>query len=84
MLRKTWRSTLWLVCVAMIVSTSVFGQEELPRLEQTEFAAHGMNETLLHIAVPGRYSLQAQSDQGTEIEIVDRMGGPFRCCGKRR
>ena len=81
MLRKTWRSTLWLVCVAMIVSTSVFGQEELPRLEQTEFTAHGMNETLLHIAVPGRYSLQAQSGQGTEIEIVDRMAGPFAAAG---
>ena len=56
MLRKTWKSTLWLVCVAMILSTSVSGQEELPRLEQTEFTAHGMNETLLHISVPGRYS----------------------------
>ena len=48
---------------------------------QTEFAAHGMNETLLHISVPGRYSLQVQSDQGTKIEIVDRMAGPFAAAG---
>ena len=53
----------------------------MPRLEQTEFDAHGRNETLLHISVPGRYSLQTQSDQGTKIEIVDRMAGPFAAAG---
>ena len=81
MLRKTWRRTLWLVFVGITLSTSVFGQGELPRLEQTEFDAHGMNETLLHVSVPGRYSLQAQSDQGTKLEIVDRMAGPFAAAG---
>ena len=81
MLGKTWRRTLWLVFVGITLSTPVFGQGELPRLEQTEFDAHGMNETLLHISVPGRYSLQAQSDQGTKIEIVDRMAGPFAAAG---
>ncbi len=81
MLGKTWSRTLWLVFVGITLSTSVFGQGELPHLEQTEFDAHGRNETLLHIAVPGRYSLQAQSDQGTKIEIVDRMAGPFAAAG---
>ena len=83
MLRKIWRTTLWLALVGITLSASVFGQteEELPRLEQTEFDAHGMSETLLHISVPGRYSLQAKSDQGTEIEIVDRMAGPFATAG---
>ena len=81
MLGKTWRRTLWLVFVGITLSTPVFGQEELPRLEQTEFDPHGRNETLLYIGVPGRYSLQAQSDQGTKIEIVDRMAGPFAAAG---
>ena len=83
MLRKIWRRTLWLVFVGITLCASVFGQTEgaLPRLEQTEFAAHEMNETLLHISVPGHYSLQAESDQGTEIEIVDRMAGPFAAAG---
>ena len=81
MLGKSWRRTLWLVFVGITFSTSVFGQGELPRLEQTEFDARGMNETLLHVSVPGRYSLQAQSDQGTKIEIVDRMAGPFAAAG---
>ena len=81
MLGKSWRRTLWFVIVGITLSTSVFGQGELPRLEQTEFDAHGTNETLLHISVPGRYSLQAQSDQGTKVEIVDRMAGPFAAAG---
>ena len=81
MLGISWRRTLWLVFVGITFSTSVFGQGELPRLEQTEFDARGMNETLLHVSVPGRYSLQAQSDQGTKIEIVDRMAGPFAAAG---
>ncbi len=80
MLGKTWR-TLGLIFVGMTLSASVFGQEGLPHLGQTEFAAHGLNETLLHITIPGRYSLQAQSNQGTEIEIVDRMAGPFATAG---
>ena len=81
MLGKTWKRTLWLVFVGITLSTSVFGGGELPRLEQTDFDAHGMNETLVHISVLGRYSLQAQSDQGTEIEIIDRMAGPFAAAG---
>ena len=83
MLGKTWRKTIWLVFVGITLAASLAGQTEgeLPRLEQTEFAAHGRNETLLHISVPGHYSLQAKSDQGTEIEIVDRMAGPFATAG---
>lgn len=80
---NTWRRALWLVLVCMTISTSVFGETEgeLLRLEQTEFAARGMNETLFHVAIPGRYSLQARSLQGTRIEIVDRMAGPFGVAG---
>ena len=82
MLGTRWRRTLWLVFVGITLSTLAFGQGELPRLDQTEFDARGMNETLLHISVPGRYSLQAQSDQGTKLEIVDRMAGPFAIAGR--
>ena len=81
MIGKTWIRTLWLVFVGITLSTSVFGKGEVPRLEQTEFDAHRRNETLLHISVLGRYSLQAQSDQGTEIEIIDQMAGPFAAAG---
>jgi len=84
MLSKAWRKTVWLVIVGMFFFIFAFGQSEgsEPRLDKTDFAAQGMNETLLHVDVPGRYSLQAKSDQGTELELVDRMAGPFAISGK--
>jgi hypothetical protein len=42
-----------------------------PVLEQTKFTAAGANETLLRITAPGRYSIQAQSPQGTSLDLVD-------------
>ena len=87
MLCKSWRKTLpdsrdgfahWLVIVGMAFCFFAFGQSEssTPRLDKTGFIAQGMNETLLHIDTPGRYSLQAKSEQGTELELVDKMAGP--------
>ena len=52
-----------------------------PVLEQTKFTAAGANETLLRITAPGRYSIQAQSPQGTSLELVDRMAGPLFSAG---
>ncbi len=45
-------------------------------LDQSSFVAAGYHETLLHIAEPGRYSIQTHSQQGTAVELVDRMAGP--------
>ena len=39
MIGTTWRRTLWLIFIGITLSTSAFGQGELPRLEQTEFDA---------------------------------------------
>ncbi|MCP4149726.1 MAG: hypothetical protein GY757_18415, partial [bacterium] len=50
-------------------------------LEQSVFSARGEKETLLHISKPGRYSIQVKSKQGTYIEVVDRMAGPFKSAG---
>jgi hypothetical protein len=49
--------------------------------EKTVFNAAGTNETLLHISQPGRFSIQATSQQGTRIEMIDRMAGPFASSG---
>jgi len=51
------------------------------KLEKTVFNAAGTNETLLHISYPGRFSIQAASQQGTRIQIIDRMAGPFASAG---
>jgi hypothetical protein len=51
------------------------------KLEKTVFNAAGTNETLLHISYPGRFSIHATSQQGTRVEIIDRMAGPFAFAG---
>jgi len=56
-------------------------KEPAAKLEKTVFDAAGPNETLLHITHPGRFSIQVTSQQGTRIEIIDRMAGPFASSG---
>ena len=45
-------------------------------LEHSIFPARGANETLLTVPTFGRYSIAAKSDQGTSLQLVDRMAGP--------
>jgi uncharacterized protein len=45
-------------------------------LAKTLFAAQGDNETLLSVGTFGRYSIMVKSDQGTALQLVDRMAGP--------
>ncbi len=45
-------------------------------LDKSVFTATGRNETLLKAATFGRYSIAVKSDQGTAIQLVDRMAGP--------
>lgn len=50
-------------------------------MDRATFPARGTQETLIHISSPGRYSLTATSEQGTALEIVDRMAGPLGRAG---
>jgi hypothetical protein len=56
-------------------------KEPAAKLEKTVFEAARTNETLLNISQPGRFSIQAASKQGTRVEIIDRMAGPFASAG---
>ena len=44
-------------------------------LDAQHFNSSGRHETILHIKHLGRYSVQANSKEGVQIEIVDRMAG---------
>lgn len=66
--------------LCLLIPASGLCQE--PRLENATFTATGEHGTLLHIPTPGRYSIQAQSPQGTAIELVDRMAGPIASAGQ--
>ena len=62
------------------------GLEKVPAavqtlVERSSFKARGKNETILHISLAGRFSIQVKSDQGTAIELVDRMAGQIGAAG---
>ena len=45
-------------------------------LDHSIFPARGENEALLSVAGFGRYAITVKSDQGTALQLVDRMAGP--------
>jgi uncharacterized protein len=47
-----------------------------PKLAQSLFPAQGTHETTITIPTFGRYSLMVRSEQGTALQLVDRMAGP--------
>jgi uncharacterized protein len=48
----------------------------LAKLSRSLFPAKGNNEALATIADFGRYAIVVKSDQGTAVQLVDRMAGP--------
>ena len=65
--------SLFLLITSVFFSPCVNAQEQL--LERATFPAQGFHDTLLHIPKPGRYSLTAQSPQGTALELIDHAAG---------
>ena len=65
--------------------TTAKSQEKAPATqtlaEHSSFKARGKNETILHIPRAGRYSIQVKSEQGTAVELVDRMAGTIGTAG---
>lgn len=47
-----------------------------PRLDASKLPATGSQQTLLHISAFGRYTILAESAQGTALQLIDRMSGP--------
>lgn len=47
-----------------------------PILAQSRLPARGAAETLLTVPAFGRYAITAKSEQGTALQLVDRMAGP--------
>jgi uncharacterized protein len=48
----------------------------LPVLAHSIFPARGASETLLTVPGFGRYAMSVKSDQGTALQLIDRMAGP--------
>jgi uncharacterized protein len=47
-----------------------------PSLAHSIFPARGANETLVTVPSFGRYAFTVKSDQGTTLQLIDRMAGP--------
>jgi len=47
-----------------------------PSLAHSIFAARDANETLVTVPSFGRYAFTVKSDQGTTLQLIDRMAGP--------
>ncbi|MEI9984036.1 MAG: lysozyme inhibitor LprI family protein [Aliidongia sp.] len=47
-----------------------------PVLAHSSLPAHGAGETLVTVPGFGRYSVSVKSDQGTALQLIDRMAGP--------
>jgi uncharacterized protein YecT (DUF1311 family) len=63
--------------VAPVVSApSVSAPIPPPTLAQSSLPAQGAAETLLTVAAFGRYAITVKSDQGTALQLIDRMAGP--------
>jgi len=45
-------------------------------VDAVQLPATGPQETLINISEFGRYSVQATSEQGTAVQIIDKMAGP--------
>lgn len=50
-------------------------------LSKTDLPAAGRQESILTIATFGRYAVTVKSDQGTGLQLIDRMAGPGTISG---
>ena len=50
-------------------------------LSKTDLPARGRQESILTIRSFGRYAVTAKSDQGTGLQLIDRMAGPGTISG---
>ena len=50
-------------------------------LNKSDLPARGRQESILTIAKFGRYSVTVKSDQGTGLQLIDRMAGPGTISG---
>lgn len=75
-LLKTLGATL------LVLHSSPVFSRTAPSLNENTLAANGEQHTILNIPTFGRYAVTVKSDQGTGLQLVDRMTGPGPINGK--
>lgn len=65
----------------LAASSSALAEPPLANLSKAELSARGRKESILSIAKFGRYTVIVRSDQGTGLQLIDRMAGPGEIAG---
>jgi hypothetical protein len=78
---------MFLLAVCVLATASASAQPAAPpgpqvRLSVAEVPAAGRQEAILSVDRFGRYSVRAESAQGTSIELIDRMAGSLGRSGE--
>lgn len=58
-----------------------FNFKHTASLENQVLEANGRQETILTVSGFGRYAITAESEQGTAVQLIDRMAGPGKISG---
>ncbi|RPI21040.1 MAG: hypothetical protein EHM61_25720, partial [Acidobacteria bacterium] len=81
MTAKAYRESVWLQIGLFLILCPALGQQPA-KVDRTEVPAAGAQKVLLTISQFGRYSIMATGDEGTGLQLVDRMAGPGPVSGK--
>ncbi len=65
---------LWLTALAGLLLSG--SGQAATGLEHTTLPARGEQQTLVHVDGFGRYAITVHSEQGTALQLLDRMAGP--------
>jgi hypothetical protein len=84
---RALRSLIFLLAVFVLATASASAQPAAPpgpqvKLSVAEVPAAGRQEAILSVDRFGRYSVHAESAQGTSIELIDRMAGSLGRSGE--
>lgn len=61
--------------------STALAEPPVASLSKAEVSARGRQESILTITKFGRYALTVKSDQGTGLQLIDRMAGPGEIAG---
>lgn len=70
---------LWFSSFPQVLSASP--QTSAAVLSKSDLSAHGRQESILTITKFGRYAITVKSNQGTGLQLIDRMAGPGTISG---
>lgn len=71
----------FLSTIDIVTAAPLVGLQRKAELDRKVFPAAGRQEAVLSVSHCGRYSIYAESSQGTALQMVDRMTGPGRIFG---